>query len=165
VEGWTNTSATWSTDGTDGSAGVFMASTTRAYLGTYSLAIGHKAPDVGGGYVPGAFSAGKVHLCPSGVGLDLSAKSFSLAVYLDPTTVGGTVDELDSEFFVQAWNGQNQLSFIYLDGGMSLPAGSWFFPSVSLSGFTSSVTDLEIVFRTYNQAWVGTVYFDNIRIQ
>jgi hypothetical protein len=86
-----------------------------------------------------------------------------------PTTGGDLNAQFNLEFYMSLTNGQNFLGDIYLDGGytgviMPFPANQWM--NVSSGPLTNTaVTDIEIVFRTYNEPWVGTVYFDDIRIQ
>ncbi|HEY7371243.1 MAG TPA: hypothetical protein VIF57_03625 [Polyangia bacterium] len=159
-EGWTNNSATWSKDGSDG---MLVVSTERAFTGTHSLAITHDNPT-------GAFavSAIKIHLCPTGVPIDLSSKSLTFWFYLDPR-IGGDLDGTNSEFEYQLSSGANGFGYPYLDNGMPLPAGQWLMRSASLAppatAGTTSITDIEIMLDTSNKPWVGTVYFDDFRIQ
>jgi hypothetical protein len=160
VEGWTNSSSTWSKDA---SGGMFGVSSKRAFGGTYSLAIAHNNPT-------GVFavSAIKIHLCPTGVPVDLSSKSLWFNVYFEPT-VGADLDSSDSEFQFFLTNGANGVGGFYLDDGMSLPPGQWLTRAASLAptgtSGTTSITDVEVVLDTSNKPWVGTLYFDNFRIQ
>jgi hypothetical protein len=160
VEGWTNSSSTWSSDGSDDMFGV---STKRAFIGTHSLAITHDNPN--GGF---AVSAIKIHLCPSGVAVDLSSKSLWFNFYLEPS-VGGDLDASDSEFEYQLSNGANGVGLRYLNNGGALPAGQWLTFSASLApaaaAGTTFITDIEIVLDTSNKPWVGTAYFDDFRVQ
>jgi hypothetical protein len=139
------------------------ASSKRAFPGTYALAIAHDNPT--GKF---AVSAVKVHLCPTGVPVDLSAKSLHFNFYLEPS-VGGDLDVTNSEFQIRLANGSNTVGLSYLDGGMSLLARQWQERSTSLApgsaSGTTSITDIEIEFATSNQPWVGTVYFDGFRVQ
>jgi hypothetical protein len=118
-----------------------------------------------------------------------------VSVFIDPspTALGGTCNPsnpdptmppqtkgcgdllllLNSEMFVRLFAGTTFLVENVLDGGTgqgiqtALPARRW----VTLTGNlnnplgSAGVTALEISFRTYNQPWVGTVYYDAIRIQ
>jgi hypothetical protein len=159
TEGWTNNSASWSSDGSDGMFGV---STQRAFTGTHSLAITHDNPT--GGF---AVSSIKIRLCPTGVPVDLSSKSLWLNVYLEPS-VGGDLDTSDSEFAYELSNGANGVGLLDLGSGM-LPAGQWMTISASLAPLATSgataITGIEIWLETSNKPWVGTIYFDNFRVE
>jgi hypothetical protein len=162
TEGWTNTSGDI---GVDVSGGQFQATSIRGFQGTHSLAIGHNdTASVGGG-----FSTFTIHLCPSGVPISLSNKSVNLHLYLAPTTGGDLNAQLNLEFYLALYNGQNLVRDVDLNGSytgtiMPFPANQWL--SVSSGPLTdSAVTDIEIVFRTYNDPWVGTLFFDDIMVQ
>ena len=95
--------------------------------------------------------------------MDLASKSLLLDLYLAPT-VGGSLDpSFNAELFLQMYNGQNPVGQQPLDNGMALTAGQWLVSRTAV--LSGSVTDIEVVFRTYNAAWVGTIYFDNLKIQ
>src|SRR5262249_49482395 len=108
-------------------------------------------------------SAIRIHLCPTGVTTDLTSKSLFVDLYLAPTTGGSLDPTFNVEFFMQESNGQNPVTQQYLDDGMPLTAGQWLLSRTNV--LSGSGTDIDIVFRTYNSPWVGTIYFDNIRIQ
>ena len=165
TEGWINTSGDF---GVDVSGGQFQATTAHALIGSHSLAVGHNdTPSVSA--AGGGASTFSVHLCPSGVPVSLSGKSLNYYIYLAPTTSGAFNAQFNLEFYMVVKNGQNVLDDVYLDGGytgmvMPFPANQWLSGSSGPLTYTA-VTDLEVVFQTYNQPWVGTVYFDDIRIE
>jgi hypothetical protein len=90
-------------------------------------------------------------------------------MYADPT-VGGDLNMggFDGELFARASNGATILG----DGDLRfptwpmLPVRQWVTISINLSGYATTVTQLDMNFRTFSRLpWTGTVYFDNIRIQ
>jgi hypothetical protein len=150
--------------GSDGSKGQFGVSTAVHKSGGYSLFIGNDNTTVDG---LDAFSLFEIQLCPSGTPLDLSNKTITMNIYTDPT-VGGTLNPAgDAELFVWV-QGAAASGGGYLDPQTSdglLQARTWTQLRLASSSLGTGVTSIEIQFRTYNDAFKGTVYYDDITIQ
>jgi hypothetical protein len=158
TEGWFNTSNKY---GTDGSGGRFSVVTGTAISGSKSLAIGHVANTAPGA---DAYSLAKVTLCPSGAAVDLSAKTLSVSVYAQPDAGTSTADlnlVFDCEMYV--WGYPTGGGYLNPNNGSQLlPMNTWTTMTAILG---PGITDIEVQFRTYNNPWSGTIYFDDIRIQ
>jgi hypothetical protein len=160
TEGWYLT-----TDlGADGSKGQFGVSTAVHKSGSYSLSIGNDNTTSS----MDAFSAFEIQLCPSGAALDLTGKTITMNIYTAPTVGGKLNPQSDVELFVwvrgAAANGGGYLDPQTGDG--QLPARTWTqLKLASPTGLGTGISSIEIQFRTYNDAFNGTVYFDDISIQ
>ncbi|HVV17706.1 MAG TPA: hypothetical protein VHH90_10910 [Polyangia bacterium] len=149
--------------GADGAKGQFGVSPTVHKSGGYSLYIGNDNTTSG----TGAFSLFEIQLCPSGAALDLSNKTITMNIYTDPT-IGGTLNpQFDAELFVWV-QGAAASGGGYLDPQTSdglLPPRTWTQLKLASPSLGTGVTSIEIQFRTYNDAFKGTVYYDDIAIQ
>jgi hypothetical protein len=165
TEGWFLTA----TYGSAGAGGQFGVSTAVHKSGSYSLYIGNSNTAAGAGL--SAFSTFEVKLCSSGAAIDLSGKTLSMNIYTAPTT-GSTLNlTYDLEITVESYAADNTLITNGSGGDLYPESGSQFLmPSqwtpISLTfGSAPSVAGLEMAFKTYNDAFVGTIYFDDIQLQ
>ena len=159
TEGWTNSSNKYNPDA---SAGQFGVSSAQHSSGTQALFIGHTNP----GATPDAFSLTRIQLCPLG-SVDLSSKILSVSVYADPAPGTSTADlnlENNCEMFL--WTYPSGGGYLNPENGtQTLKMRTWTRMDASLgTGPSAVLTGLELQFRTYNTPWVGTVYFDDIRL-
>lgn len=160
TEGWT-----LSTDFTTDPTTPFGVTTAQHSSGSYSFYIGN---DNTAGQGMDAFSVFSIQLCPSGAPLDLTGKTITMNVYTAPT-VGGTLNpQFDAELFVWVKKGADIGNGGYLDpqtGDGLLPPRKWTQLSLATTtGLGVGITGIEIQFRTYNDAFKGTVYYDDIEI-
>jgi hypothetical protein len=147
------------------SGGSFGVSTVLGNMSNASLFIGH---------TDDGFSNATVQLCPAGTQLDLSTKRFLVDIYAAPTAGPDLLNNFNMELFVWYHNGKgpdhsNDLfsggSYLDLiDGTINLKARTW--TTVRSTGtLIAGISALEVQFRTYNGPWIGTVYFDNMRLE
>jgi hypothetical protein len=141
---------------TTGSDGVFAQSTKHATSGTHSLAIGftgngsNEVVDV------------KLPLCPGGQGLDLTKRTLTMSVY--PETKAGTTPYPSNQNgnYVIAF-GKNGDQFGGCDG-QTPPPDARFDWVCEGSSWSMDVVSIVLRFRVH-QAWQGTFYIDNIKLQ
>jgi hypothetical protein len=103
--------------------------------------------------------------------LDLNARTVSFRLFLEPSTPGAPgPGVIFSEMNVFGYDGTNNVVFRTINSpntGETWPTGQWLILSSPLAPTrgTASLTHLVLAFRTFQQPWVGKVYFDQIRIQ
>lgn len=90
-----------------------------------------------------------------------------MSVYTAPTTGGDLNPSFNCELFAWFYGANDTPTGEggYLDaqnGTGLLPARQWTTLQTALAPGTGAI---EIQFRPYNDAWSGTVYFDDIKIQ
>jgi hypothetical protein len=141
---------------TTGSDGVFARSTKRATSGSHSLAIGYTG--TGSNEVVDV----KIPLCPGGQSLDLTKRKLTMSVY--PETKAGTAPYPSNR------NG-NYVIVRGQGGGYSGGCDGTTPPPDALWNWECNATDwpydtIEIVLRfRVHDAWQGTFYIDNIKLQ
>ncbi|HVT07709.1 MAG TPA: hypothetical protein VHO67_09630, partial [Polyangia bacterium] len=173
-ESGTNEGWSVATDFGDATGGVFGVTTEQHATGKYSLKIGHNDPDAQGTF--GAYSTFQIQLCPSASAIDINNKTISVSIYTDPkpdATASGTLTlNNDCEMYVWFKDSSGALTgkggyLDAIDGTNMLPPRMWRTLSASFVGATLPPTTAYIViqFRTYNDNFVGNVYYDDIKIQ
>jgi hypothetical protein len=103
-----------------------------------------------------------VTLCPSGAALNLS--TISVNVYAEPDASTSTADlnlQFNCEMFV--WGYPTGGGYLNPNNGTQMLKMNTWTPMTATLG--PGITDVEVQFRTYNNPWSGTVYFDDIQIQ
>jgi hypothetical protein len=108
----------------------------------------------------------RVKLCADQSQIDVSGKSVTFSVYLEPTdgTVGGPKSGFYEMNVYRTNNGSFGLPFTVYPSG-EWPANQWVQFSSSLTTTGTSATDLGLEFRTMTFPWTGNVYFDDISIR
>lgn len=192
TQGWVNTSSRFVPDASNG---VFGVSGAQHFTGTRALSIGHNVTSIsvlsGSTTLVDLCPSSAGQLVNLGgrtfsmmVLIDPTPNANCVAPpprgTCDPTTTNCGCDDLllgfNSDMFLAVHNGINHGTDASTDNQLTIdpsattpiPVRTW----VPLSGTlqapppsTTFGTAIEIKFRTYDSPWVGTVYFDNLRIQ